>query len=155
MKVFFQVIFKRDRRNKNLNISIITFFDQQTQLAWRRKNYINSPIPLSTHSWTHLLKCAASRRRTVCPMCLRQKIGSIEHFGFCFFLPARALLSTVIKFLFLWFNLKKALLSKHCFHKRKDTIISVMDYLAYPVSVTVETAYESPTNFPAVTICNK
>jgi hypothetical protein len=35
----------------------------------------------------------------------------------------------------------------------KDTIISIMEYLTYPVSVSVETVYESPTNFPAVTIC--
>ncbi len=35
----------------------------------------------------------------------------------------------------------------------KDTIVSIMDYLAYPASVTVETSYESPTKFPSITIC--
>ncbi len=30
-----------------------------------------------------------------------------------------------------------------------------MEYLEYPINVSVETVYESPTNFPAVTICIK
>ena len=28
-----------------------------------------------------------------------------------------------------------------------------MEYLAYPVNVNVDTGYESPTDFPAVTFC--
>ena len=36
-----------------------------------------------------------------------------------------------------------------------DTVISIMQFLSYPVSVSVDNVYESPSDFPAITLCKK
>ena len=80
------------------------------------------------------------------------KIGFYAYFGSCCFWADQELLY-IVKTIRKYFYFHFYILFKICLTYLKDTIISIMQYLDYPVNVSIDTGYESPTDFPSATFC--